>query len=95
MEDPRADAVVQLESVRKRYGSERTGVVALDGVTLDFERTSFTAIIGPSGSGTSTLLQIWIYLSVIATATMLTLLATLFPTALVLRARPVEAAASG
>ena len=35
----------------------------------------------------------WIYLIVIATATMLALLATLFPTAIALRARPVEAAA--
>lgn len=35
----------------------------------------------------------WIYLTVIATATALTLLATLFPTAVALRARPVEAAA--
>jgi|Tabmets5t2r1_1033131.scaffolds.fasta_scaffold05998_2 putative ABC transport system ATP-binding protein len=55
---PSPDAVLQLESVRKRYGSERTGVVALDGVTLGFERASFTAIMGPSGSGKSTLLQI-------------------------------------
>jgi putative ABC transport system ATP-binding protein len=55
---PGADAVVRLEAIRKRYGRERTGVVALDGVTLDFERTSFTAIMGPSGSGKSTLLQI-------------------------------------
>jgi putative ABC transport system ATP-binding protein len=58
MEHQKASAVVQLDSVRKRYGSERAGVVALDGVTLDFERTSFTPIMGPSGSGKSTLLQI-------------------------------------
>lgn len=55
---PSADAVVRLEAVRKRYGSERAGVVALDEVTLGFERRSFTAIMGPSGSGKSTLLQI-------------------------------------
>jgi putative ABC transport system ATP-binding protein len=57
MERERASAVVQLDSVRKRYGSERAGVVALDGVTLDFERTSFPAIMGPSGSGKSTRAQ--------------------------------------
>jgi putative ABC transport system ATP-binding protein len=55
---PSVDAVVQLETLRKRFGSERAGVVAVDGVTLDFERASFTAIMGPSGSGKSTLLQL-------------------------------------
>jgi putative ABC transport system ATP-binding protein len=52
------DAVVQLESVRKRFGGERSGVEALHGVTLGLERNSFTAIMGPSGSGKSTLLQL-------------------------------------
>jgi putative ABC transport system permease protein len=37
----------------------------------------------------------WIYLTVIAVATALTFIATLVPTALALRARPVEAAAAG
>jgi putative ABC transport system permease protein len=36
----------------------------------------------------------WIYLTVISLATALTLLATLVPTALALRARPVEAVAA-
>jgi putative ABC transport system ATP-binding protein len=54
----RRDAVVQLESVRKRFGGERHGVVALDAVTLGLERKRFTAIMGPSGSGKSTLLQL-------------------------------------
>jgi putative ABC transport system ATP-binding protein len=55
---PSQNAVVQLESLRRRFGSERHGVLALDGVTLAFERASFTAIMGPSGSGKSTLLQL-------------------------------------
>jgi len=55
---PVGDAVVQLESVRKRFGGERSGVEALDGVTLGLERNTFTAIMGPSGSGKSTLLQL-------------------------------------
>src|SRR5215831_9663635 len=52
------DAVVQLDSVRKRFGGERSGVEALHGVTLGLERNRFTAIMGPSGSGKSTLLQL-------------------------------------
>jgi putative ABC transport system ATP-binding protein len=52
------DPVVQIDSLRKRFGSKRSGTVALDGVTLDFERGGFTAIMGPSGSGKSTLLQL-------------------------------------
>src|SRR5262245_49599285 len=52
------DAVVRLESVRKRFGGERNGVVALDGVTLGLARKTFTAIMGRSGSGKSTLLQL-------------------------------------
>jgi putative ABC transport system ATP-binding protein len=55
---PRGDAVVELESLRKRFGNEGSGVLALDDVTLDFERGSFTAMMGPSGSGKSTLLQL-------------------------------------
>jgi putative ABC transport system ATP-binding protein len=49
--------VVRLESVRKRYGSERHGVVALAGVTIGFRRGTFTAVMGPSGSGKSTFLH--------------------------------------
>ena len=41
----------------KIYGSGPTEVRALDGVTVDFERSRFTAIMGPSGSGKSTLLH--------------------------------------
>jgi len=54
----KGDAVVRLESVRKRFGGERHGVVALGGITLGLERNRFTAIMGPSGSGKSTLLQL-------------------------------------
>ena len=49
--------VVRLGSVRKVYGSQRNGTVALDGVTIGFARGSFTAVMGPSGSGKSTLLH--------------------------------------
>jgi putative ABC transport system ATP-binding protein len=51
------DAVVQLESVRKRFGGERNGVVALEGMTLALGRASFKTIMGPSASAKITLLR--------------------------------------
>ncbi|WNV92081.1 ABC transporter ATP-binding protein [Umezawaea sp. Da 62-37] len=53
----RSDDVVRLESVRKVYGNDRNGVVALGGVTLGIRRGTFTAVMGPSGSGKSTCLH--------------------------------------
>ena len=41
----------------KTYGTGDAAVHALDGVSVDFERSRFTAIMGPSGSGKSTLMQ--------------------------------------
>src|SRR4051812_10526966 len=41
----------------KVYGAGDTEVRALDNITVDFERSRFTAIMGPSGSGKSTLLH--------------------------------------
>ena len=43
--------------VCKVYGTGDTVVNALDGVTVDFQRSQFAAIMGPSGSGKSTLLH--------------------------------------
>jgi putative ABC transport system ATP-binding protein len=45
------------ENATKVYGRGETAVVALDDVTVDFERGRYTAIMGPSGSGKSTLLH--------------------------------------
>src|SRR5262249_57111012 len=49
-----ADEVVRLQSVQKTYGSQRNVVVALTGVTIAFERATFTAVIGASRTGQST-----------------------------------------
>jgi putative ABC transport system ATP-binding protein len=46
--------VVRFESLRKTYDGP---VTAPDGVTVGFAAGSFTAVMGPSGSGESTLLQ--------------------------------------
>jgi putative ABC transport system ATP-binding protein len=43
--------------VRKTYGSQEARVVALRGVSADFARGRFTAIMGPTGSGKSTLMH--------------------------------------
>ena len=51
-----ADASVGISfpSIRKTFGE----VVALDGVTFEVERHSRIGIVGPSGGGKSTLLQL-------------------------------------
>jgi len=41
----------------KVYGSGATAVHALDSISVQFDRTKYTAIMGPSGSGKSTLLH--------------------------------------
>jgi putative ABC transport system ATP-binding protein len=50
-------AAARAESLTKQYGSGDARVVALDDVSVEFERSAFTAIMGPSGSGKSTLLH--------------------------------------
>src|ERR1700729_1533971 len=41
----------------KTYGANGLAVRALDGVTVEFERARFTAVMGPSGSGKATLMH--------------------------------------
>src|SRR3954452_19667301 len=49
---------VALRDVRKVHGKGDGAVVALDGVSVDLPRGSFTAIMVPSGSGKSTFLNV-------------------------------------
>ncbi len=51
-------AVLEINGLTKRYGSEDTGVTALDHVSLQVEKGEFVAIIGASGSGKSTLMNL-------------------------------------
>ncbi len=51
-------AAVRLEGVTKVYGSGRASVAALDALTLDVEKGSFTCIVGASGCGKTTVLNL-------------------------------------
>ncbi|MBB5921851.1 putative ABC transport system ATP-binding protein [Actinoalloteichus hoggarensis] len=53
----RSDAALRMISAGRVYGKGAARVVALDAVSLDFRRGSFTAVMGASGSGKSTLLH--------------------------------------
>ncbi len=55
--EQRTDAAARAVDLTKQYGSGDARVVALDAVSVEFERAAFTAIMGPSGSGKSTLLH--------------------------------------
>lgn len=48
------DPIVKLDNVTKRYGS----VVAVDNVSLDVRQEEFLTLLGPSGTGKTTLLHI-------------------------------------
>jgi putative ABC transport system ATP-binding protein len=53
---PATAAAGAIEAV-KIYGRGENQVVALDNVTVTFEKSKFSAIMGPSGSGKSTLMH--------------------------------------
>jgi putative ABC transport system ATP-binding protein len=51
------DVAARAVRASKVYGAGDTEVRALDDISIDFERSRFTAIMGPSGSGKSTLMH--------------------------------------
>ena len=52
-------SLIQLKDVYKIYGEgQENQVNALDGVTLSIDQGEFVAIIGTSGSGKSTMMNI-------------------------------------
>ena len=57
VQTPAGAVAAQATELSKIYGEGDTRVVALDSVTVGFEKGRFTAIMGPSGSGKSTLMH--------------------------------------
>jgi putative ABC transport system ATP-binding protein len=51
-------AMIELRNVSKIYGMGDIQVVALDGVSIDIREGEFVAVMGPSGSGKSSLMNI-------------------------------------
>jgi len=52
-----SDNIIQVENLEKVYGS-KAKTHALKGISLEIPRGSFSCIVGPSGHGKSTLLQL-------------------------------------
>jgi len=50
--------IVECRHIRKTYHQGKLAIKALNGIDLDIEKGSFTAVAGPSGSGKTTLLNI-------------------------------------
>src|SRR3954468_13138817 len=50
--------IVTTADLRRTYGEGETAVHALAGVSLDFPSAQFTAIMGPSRSGKTTLMNL-------------------------------------
>jgi NitT/TauT family transport system ATP-binding protein len=48
---------IEIRGVKKVFGANGSGVVALDGIDLDVARGEFVCLLGPSGCGKSTLLN--------------------------------------
>ena len=49
------DAIIELEDLARRYEMGGVEIIALDGIDLQIERGEYISIVGPSGSGETTL----------------------------------------
>jgi putative ABC transport system ATP-binding protein len=58
VEEGQAAPLLSLRGIKKIFGEGEAEVRALDGVDLDIERGEFVAILGASGSGKSTMMNI-------------------------------------
>jgi putative ABC transport system ATP-binding protein len=56
--DAAGEAIVSARDVTRRYGKGDSAVDALRGVSVDFPRGQFAAVMGSSGSGKSTLMHV-------------------------------------
>ena len=52
------DNIIELKNIHKYFGSEKNRVHVLKGINLEIQKGDFVAIIGQSGSGKSTMMNI-------------------------------------
>ncbi|MGH9761166.1 MAG: ATP-binding cassette domain-containing protein, partial [Blastocatellia bacterium] len=54
----RSEAIVRVESLRKTFRSGEQEITPLDGVSFSVDRGELISVVGPSGTGKSTLLHL-------------------------------------
>ena len=52
------DAYVKLDKVSKIYGTKEVKIVAVDEISFEIAKGEFVVIVGPSGAGKTTVLNI-------------------------------------